>query len=126
MGTDGKPRPLHVDQALDVIDFDMVRPQAYTPQVRQDEGGVRRAEISRCRYFCVEEVRLEGGATYRGCCEGATFEIWGSVAGRALIDWAGDPLDLPAIRFSLLPATLGNFGVHAQGPTTLLRAYAPE
>jgi mannose-6-phosphate isomerase len=28
VGADGKPRPLHIDKALDVINFDMVRPRA--------------------------------------------------------------------------------------------------
>jgi mannose-6-phosphate isomerase len=125
LGADGKPRPLHVEQALDVINFDMVRPGAYTPDVISNGDGVRRAEISRCRYFVVEEVRLEKGAAYEGRCDGATFEIWGCVSGQAQVGWTGDPLDLPAIRFCLLPATLGAFTVRAQGPTTLLRAYAP-
>jgi mannose-6-phosphate isomerase len=125
LGADGKPRPLHVDKAVDVIDFGMVRPKAYEPVVVHNSGGVRRAEISRCPYFCVEKVDLDGGTTYEGRCDGGTFEIWGSVVGQADIQWTGQPVTLPAVRFALLPAALCAFAIHAKQPATLLRAYAP-
>ena len=126
LGADGKPRPLHVDKALDVIDFGRVRPQASRPEVVGGRRGLVRFEIARCPYFVVEKIELEGGAAYKGRCDGTTFEIWGSVDGSAGVQWAGDPVSLPAVRFALLPATLGEFSVQAEQPATLLRAYAPE
>jgi mannose-6-phosphate isomerase len=126
VGDDGKPRPLHIEKALDVIDFGMVRPQAAARIVVADRAGLHRTEISRCRYFVVEEVRLEGGAAYNGRCDGSTFEIWGCISGRVEVQWAGAPLALPAVRFALLPATLGDFAIYAEQPATLLRAWAPE
>jgi mannose-6-phosphate isomerase len=125
-GKDGKPRPLHIDKALDVIDFDVVRPGTYTPVVVAEGGGVRRAEISRCPYFVVEEVRLEEGAQYEGTLDGTTFEIWGCIEGAVEVRWSGEPLPLSRVRFCLLPAQLGTFAVRARAPATLLRAYAPE
>jgi len=125
LGNDGKPRPLHIDKALDVIDFDMVTPQAVDPVVLTDDRGVQRREISRCDYFCVEEVQLDARAVYEGRCDGSTFEIWGCVQGKADLNWAGDPVSLPAIRFVLVPAALGDFRIEAGGGATLLRAYAP-
>jgi mannose-6-phosphate isomerase len=137
LGADGQPRPLHVDKALDVIDFDMVCPQLSSPTIVGGRRGLVRAEIARSPYFCVERVDLQDGAAYQGRCDGTTFEIWGCVAGAARVRdargrwathgrWAGEPLSLPAVRFVLLPAALGEFAVHADGPATLLRAYAPE
>ncbi len=126
VGADGKPRPLHVDKALEVIDFARIRPGAAVPRLLSEVEGVRRAEIARCRYFVVEKVELAAGASYSGTCNGDTFEIWGCIAGAAEVGWAGDPLSLSAVGFVLLPATLGDFAVHARCPTTLLRAYAPE
>jgi hypothetical protein len=35
-------------------------------------------------------------------------------------------VELPAIRFALLPAALGAFGVIASAPSICLRAYLPE
>jgi mannose-6-phosphate isomerase len=126
VGADGKPRPLHVEKALDVIDFGMVRPRASQPEVIGGRRGVVRYEIARCPYFVVEKVEFERGGAYKGRCDGATFEIWGSVAGSVEVQWSGDPVTLDAVRFALLPAALGEFAVRASGPATVLRAYAPE
>jgi mannose-6-phosphate isomerase len=125
LGADGKSRPLHVDKALDVIDFDMVRPAASKPEVVGGRRGLVRFEIARCPYFVVEKVELKDEAAYRGRCDGTTFEIWGCVAGAAQVKWASDALSLAAVRFALLPAALGEFAVQAVQPATLLRAYAP-
>jgi mannose-6-phosphate isomerase len=125
VGADGAPRPLHIDKALDVIDFAMVRPSTVTPLVVEETAGLRRAEISRCQYFVVEEVRLDAGAAYHGQCDGTTFEIWGCVEGSASLDDGDAPVRLPAVRFVLLPAALGAFSVRAENQAVLLRAYAP-
>jgi mannose-6-phosphate isomerase len=126
VGADGKPRPLHIDKALEVINFDMVQPKAYEPVVVQDARDIHRAEISRCPYFVVEKVDLRAKTTYQGKCDDGTFEIWGCVAGQAEIRWAGEPVTLPAVRFALLPAALCDFEIAAERASTLLRAYAPE
>jgi mannose-6-phosphate isomerase len=126
MGADGRPRTLHVDKALDVIDFDMVRPQAAEAVTVDVKRGLARAELARCPYFVVERVDLESGARFEGRCDGTTFEIWGSVSGSARVEWAGDPVALPAVRFVLLPAALGEYGVWGKEPATLLRVYAPQ
>jgi mannose-6-phosphate isomerase len=126
IGTDGKSRPLHIDKALEVIDFDMIRPQAYEPAVVQDSDGIRRAEISRCPYFVVEKVELDSDTAYQGQCDGSTFEIWGCIKGQAKVQWAGDPAILPAVRFALLPAALCAFSIYTEQPATLLRAFAPQ
>jgi mannose-6-phosphate isomerase len=127
VGADGKPRPLHVDKALDVTNFGLVRPQASRPVVVATGEGMVRAEIARCPYFVVEQVDLEVGAAYAGRCDGTTFEIWGSVSGAATVRWTGETvIGLPAVRFVLLPAALGEFAVQADRPATLLRAYAPN
>ena len=126
VGADGKARPLHVDKALDVIDFGMVCPQISVPIVRTESHGLVRAELARSPYFIVERVELQSGIAYEGRCNGDTFEIWGCVSGCAEVCWRGEALSLPAVRFTLLPAALGEFSVQAQHGATLLRVYAPE
>jgi mannose-6-phosphate isomerase len=124
MGHDGKPRPLHVDKAVEVIDWEMVRPQAAVP-VSITTGDVAREELCRCPYFVAEKVSLEENAAYTGRCDGTTFEIWGIVSGSAEIGWEEQSALLSAVRFVLLPAALGAFTVRAKRPATLLRVYAP-
>lgn len=121
---DGKSRPLHIEKALDVIDFDLVEPGPFPPVLIQDHAGIRRELISTSNVFDVEKVQLDAGVSYVGDCNDETFEIWGCLEGECEIHWAGDPLTLPAVRFTLLPAALGRFQVHAETPATLLRSWA--
>lgn len=119
VGADGRPRPLHVEKALDVIDFSRVAPPICPPMLVAETSGVRRWELCRNRYFVTERVELAAGANFNGRCSGETLEIWGAVIGRAAVN--GVVLD--AVRFALLPAALGDFSVAADEATTLLRTY---
>ena len=119
VGADGEPRALHVDKAIDVINFDQVEPGICPPRLVNDFGDVRRWELCRNRYFVTERVEMAAGAIYAGACNGETLEIWGALTGRVAI---GD-LALDAVRFALLPAALGDFTVTATQTATLLRIY---
>lgn len=124
-GKDGKPRPLHVDKALEVINFQQIEPGPYQPLLVAAEGGVTCYEISRSEYFVVEKVTLSPGAVYAGRTDGETLEVWGTVEGKSELTWAGDPISLPKIRFCLVPARLGDFRLRAAESTTMLRVYLP-
>jgi mannose-6-phosphate isomerase len=125
VGADGRPRPLHVDRALEVINFQQVEPGPYQPLCLSTEEGVTRHEISRSGYFVVEKVTLAPGAVYAGRTSDETLEIWGTVEGNSELTWAGEPVSLPGVRFCLLPACLGDFAVQAIEATTMLRVYLP-
>lgn len=126
VGADGKPRPLHVDKAIDVIDFDQVEPGPYLPETIEENGSYNQEFITRCPYFNVERFTFnEGSHTFTGNCDGSTFEIWGIMTGQALVTWDERMLPLKAVRFALLPAKLGDFKLDVTGPATLLRAYTP-
>jgi mannose-6-phosphate isomerase len=125
LGADGQPRTTHLEKSLAVIDFQQIEPGTYRPVPVAAEAGVSRHEVSRCRYFVVEKVALATGAVYAGRTTGETLEIWGAVEGGGELVWAGDPIPLPAIRFCLVPARMGDFTLRAAGPATLLRVYLP-
>jgi mannose-6-phosphate isomerase len=125
VGADGKPRPLHIRQALDVIDFDAHPQGVVAPPLLEHTPHMCRFELARNRYFVAEKVELSAGAVYRGVCDGATLEIWGCIAGHAVVRWAGAPVRLPAIRYALLPAALGRFTVTTSEPSICLRVYLP-
>jgi mannose-6-phosphate isomerase len=125
LGADGRPRPLHVDRALEVIDFGQVEPGPYQPVKVAAEGGSTRYEIGRSKYFVVEKVTLAPGAVYAGRTQGETLEIWGTLQGRSQLTWAGEAVSLPSIRFCLVPAGLGDFAVRTLEPTLMLRVYLP-
>lgn len=120
VGKDGEPRPLHVDKALDVIDFSRIQPGISQPEVFFDRGGIRCSRLCSNAYFTTEKVELAKGTQYRGTCDGSTLEIWGLVQGSASV--AGLPIE--SVQFVLLPAALGDFSIHAgEHPCTFLRTY---
>ena len=122
VGSDGQPRPLHVDKALDVINFDQVEPQISQPDLIGEAGGIRRYLLCRNQYFTTERVEMSRDSVFEGHCNGGSLEIWGSIKGTAEING----LSLEAVRFCLLPATLGSYSVQAVTETTLLRTYVGE
>ncbi|MCA9954111.1 MAG: class I mannose-6-phosphate isomerase [Anaerolineales bacterium] len=119
VGSDGQPRPLHVDKALDVINFAQIAPSLCPPELLADENGVRRSLLCQTDYFVTERVEMVEGATFQGSCSGETLEIWGAIEGEVKIN----DVALSAVRFCLLPAALGDFSVTAVSPATLLRSY---
>ncbi len=119
LGPDGNPRPLHIQKALEVIDFSRVKPGTFTPTLLAEGEGIRRWGLCRNRYFVTERVEMDAGAVWRGDCDGKSLEIWGTLTGHAAING----VDLPAVRFTLLPAALGTFTLRAQDAATLLRVY---
>jgi mannose-6-phosphate isomerase len=119
LGADGRPRPLHIDKALEVIDFEHVEPGLCPPQLIAAENGIRRFELCRNRYFVTERLEMEDGAVYQGQCNGDSLEIWGLIEGQAEIN----AVQFKAVRFSLLPAALGDFTVQATTSAIFLRIY---
>jgi mannose-6-phosphate isomerase len=119
VGPDGKSRPLHVEKALDVIDFAAGGPAVCPPLPVSELDGCRRSLLCCNRYFQTERVELEPGGCFRWKCDGSTLEIWGVMSGEATV--AGQPLE--AIRWVLLPAALGDFTVTSEQGASLLRTY---
>jgi mannose-6-phosphate isomerase len=119
MGGDGKPRELQIDDALRVISYDQVGLRLPQPRLVEKTENWTREELCNNRYFTVERVKMQAGASLPGNCDGKTLEIWGVIKGRANV--AGNPLD--AVKFVLLPARLGAFSVETPEDGVLLRAY---
>lgn len=122
----GRPRPIHVEQALAVLDFDLVSPTTATPKIILDEDGLRVEQLASCDYFETERVTLPTDSAFYGLCDGTTFELWAVLEGNATIEWEGDPLTLSAISWVLLPADLGEYQVIAGEKSTLLHVVVPE
>lgn len=119
VGADGNPRPLHIDKAIEVIDFASAKPGLARPVLVDEGSGVRRLQLCSNRYFTTERVEMEMGAVFNGTCNGATLEIWGLLRGMAVL--AG--LQINAIQFVLLPAALGEYSIEAQAETVFLRTF---
>ena len=126
MGADGKPRPLHLEKALEVIDWARVAPGKIVPQALAAPDGVTHERLVACPQFTAERVRLEAGAVFSGRCDGGSFELWGCLEGAGEIAWSGAPLAQSAVSFSLLPATLGDYAVRTDAGGIWLRVYVGD
>lgn len=118
VGADGKARPLHIDKALDVINFDHVEP-TLCPADLVESNGLSRSLLCANQYFVTERVEMAAGTTFDGNCDGRTLEIWGVLSGGVTVNG----VELTAVQFVLLPAALGQFTLTTTNPSILLRTY---
>jgi len=121
-GADGKPRPLHIEKALDVINYEQVGLGLKQAEIIEENAIWRRENLCSNRYFTTERIIAKKATRYSGVCDGSTLEIWGVLVGQASA--AGQRLE--AIQFCLLPAALGEFTVEMSANAVLLRAYTAE
>jgi mannose-6-phosphate isomerase len=119
LGDDGKPRELHLDKALDVINFAQVG--ASLPDVQTIRRGDGWTLESLCdnQYFTTERIKINKGGTYSGFCDGSTLEIWGGLSGCVKVN----DIELEPVNFVLLPAALGPYTITARDDSVLLRTF---
>jgi mannose-6-phosphate isomerase len=121
-----KNRPLHIELAMNVINFSQVEPQLPTPVTLISQAGVKRELLCRNKYFTVERLDIAQGHSIDGTLNGATFEIWGLLDGSIRISSGGSIIDMPALGFVLLPAALGRYRIEADYPSQLIRTFVED
>ncbi len=119
LGTDGNPRPLHIDKALDVINYEQVRPNLPKPEVIENNLQWRWERLCDNRYFTTERIITKSMCQYVGECDGSTLEIWGILSGHGKIN----DVTLEGVAFCLLPAALGSFKAQFSPDTVVLRTF---
>lgn len=86
LGADGKPRQLHLEKALDVINFSQFHDTTNSGPFQKVAGGSIRL-LTKCDYFCCRELLLEGEVSAKndtsftaatvlsgeGCADGKPF-----------------------------------------------------
>jgi mannose-6-phosphate isomerase len=119
LGPDGKPRPLHVHEALEAIDYNYgpVAPQVPQPT---EVPGVER--LAACPQFVLDRWSINRPHRAGG---DDRFHILAVLDGA--IEVQGDAARRPASAGDvvLLPAGLGTVDVQAAGPAVVLDAYLP-
>ena len=119
VGADGKPRPLHVEQALEAIDFDKgpVAPQTPLPT---DRPQVTR--LADCKQFTLDRWEFEEPLSVGG---DGRFHILAILEGAVQVE--DDTAHTPLTRggTALFPAVLGQVRIRPLQKTVLLDAYLP-
>lgn len=118
----GEPRALHIEKAMDVINFQQVEPSLPTAHIHQRQPGIQAAVLCENEYFSTERVQVSAGSKITGTCDGSSLEIWGVLDGNINING----LNLDGVTFCLLPAALGYYELIAKTNTTLLRTTIPS
>lgn len=122
----GRPRPLHLEKSLDVLNFAQVAPGPTQPTILLDEEGLRIEQLAACPYFETERIFLPAGHEFYGLCDGSTFEIWAVLHGNVTLSSDAAPLQLQAVTWTLLPAELGEYQIAAEEDAVLLRVVTPD
>jgi len=122
MGADGRPRPIHLEKGLQVIDFADTSADKLEGLLRH-EAGNRVRHMCSCRYFSVEILELE--STYREDTGGVSFVVLTAVEGSASIaGGTGIEVEVKKGDTALLPAEPSRSTVvPGRGGCKLVKAY---
>ena len=120
VGADGKPRPLHVEQALEAIDWADGTDPRLTPRPLGRGPGFREEEIARTPFFVLERLVLEDGEVAADTA-GRSFHLLFAASGTPRLRWRGGEEALPFGRTTLLPAALGAYTLAGRGEILRVR-----
>jgi len=123
LGADGKPRPLHVRQAFDVMRFGEQDGGLCQP-ARLTHGAVTETFYVACRHFATE--RWEFRERIAAVTSPEHFDVLIFLSGKGRIEFAGGAETYAHAQVWLLPAALGAYQIEPEFPTTLLRTYVPD
>jgi mannose-6-phosphate isomerase len=117
VGPDGKPRPLHVEEALAVVDE---RQGPVRPVVPQPTDRPQVERLVACDKFVLDRWRLNGAAALGG---DDRFHAMSVLEGAVRLEGLGTPLERG--QTVLLPACLGPCELAPEGQAVLLDFYLP-
>lgn len=124
--TTGQPRELHLEKALDVIDYQPTLRTTIAPLPLEADD--QRTLLIACPYFALERWQLPVARTVS--TDPGSFEILTLIAGSSALTWESGELTLQRGDSVVLPATLGAYSLHPASSTEtvpqLLRAYVPD
>ena len=117
LGLDGKPRELHIPQALASIDFGDYEP-ALLPPAPAQTGAQKIRPLVRDPHFAVEVHELGAGAS--APLRPNKLQIVALLAGRVQVSDGAETLALAAGQFCLIAASLAQVTLQAETRATLL------
>ncbi|HEY2157567.1 MAG TPA: type I phosphomannose isomerase catalytic subunit [Isosphaeraceae bacterium] len=122
VGADGKPRQLHVAEALESTDFSAGPVDPLRPEPEPIPGGIRE-RLSASDFFALDRIRLLGPATIG---RGDRFTIAINLGGAAEVRHGGSVHPLGFGETLLLPASIGECEVvPVDGEATLITCVVP-
>ena len=121
MGNDGKPRELHIEQAINVINWNNTENPLVQPELLVDTDDFKCWEVLQCEYFRLEKMVFS--APLEVPMDGTTFHALFVAEGEAEISWADEILTVSTGTSILIPAALTAYTL--TGKATVLRTTIP-
>jgi mannose-6-phosphate isomerase len=109
VGSDGKPRPLHLEKAADVLEYRQSRTESHPAAHVPNQNG--RTVLMADRYFTLE--RMECDTHARALDTGNAPTVLMALGTRMVLEANGATVSLPAYCTALLPAALASVTVRA-------------
>jgi mannose-6-phosphate isomerase len=119
----GKPRELHIDKAMSVIDFDHRKGGKVASVALPSANSAQKSLLVACPYFATE--RWDLSAQHHTNSDPARFELLVILSGRGTIQWTGGSSPCQQGECWFIPANLGQFSIVPESNTSILRAYVP-
>jgi mannose-6-phosphate isomerase len=119
----GRPRELHIEKAIEVMNFD-APPPAKLAALHLPGERVHRTLLAACSYFATE--RWEFRASVHAESLRDRFELFVILNGSGHIHWQGSPLAYQRGQCWFIPAALGKFSLQPEQSTSLIRTYIPD
>lgn len=121
MGLDGKPRALHIEKALEVIDFEGRLPKEKVQGVVDSRRGSELIHYIYEEDFAVDRIELK--SEFKDSTENDHMMIYMCIKGRAEILWDDSSTSLQSGEVVLIPAEVGDYSIVGKG--SMIRTYIP-
>jgi mannose-6-phosphate isomerase len=116
----GRSRELHLEQAMNVIDWNNSQPEVCSPRPRVTDGDNSIADIIDCPFFTSERLVLNTAESVAH--DGKTFHIIFLVSGNLLIGAEGQVASAEQATSCLIPAAARHYTLTPiNGPATVIR-----
>ena len=118
----GQVRPLHIEKALETIQFGEQKGGKIEP-VRIERNSLATTYFAACRYFITEKWEFDRSLSRR--VQPELFELLIFLAGSGEIHWDGGTVKYGPAQVWLLPAALGTYELRPGSDSQVLRTYVP-
>lgn len=120
VGFDGKPRDLHVEKSLDVINFNDFAPGV--AKLHYSHVGTNIMSILvKCLYFQVDKYVLNEKIKFTS--DKSSFNIISVVDGYGVLNWERKELQLEKGDTILVPACINSYAIYPQPAMTIIRSF---
>jgi len=122
VGFDGKPRELHIEKSLDVINFNDTNVGIEKYETIKD-GKNFISKLLSCDFFIVEKYDLE--EEFKFNLDGESFNIFSVIDGKGIVKMKNFQLDIYKGESILIPACIKEYRIDVLDKLTLIRSFLP-